>query len=278
MRIAIASGKGGTGKTTIATNLSLLSGDSLLVDCDVEEPNCHLFLEAGMETDKVLGIPKPVIDPEDCTRCGECSGFCRYNALFTGKEGVLFFENLCHGCGGCRLVCPVGAISEEEMRIGEIRSGSGNGYRLLDGVLDISIPSGVPIIRELKGMMGKDYIAFIDCPPGTSCSAVESIRDSDVCILVTEPTPFGLHDLKAAVEVVRSLEVPFGVVINREGIGNDEVMRWLEAESIPLLGTIPNDMGIARVYSRGKIVVRELPEYRHLFERILERVSRLVAT
>jgi len=274
MRITVASGKGGTGKTTVAVNLALVIEGAILIDCDVEGPNSHIFFEGQMKKLKDVTIPAPDFDLEKCIHCGKCSDFCRYNAISVVGDKLLFFKELCHGCGGCRIVCPEGAISETEHRIGVIRHNEERS--LYDGLLNIGEPFGVPIIRELKGLANEDGTTIFDSPPGTACPAVEAIRDADVCILVTEPTPFGLHDLKLTVDVVRGLGVPFGVVVNRDGIGDDRIEKYCEAEGITLLARIPNDMEIAKAYSEGVPVVNALPAYRGLFEGLYMKARRMV--
>jgi len=274
MRIAIASGKGGTGKTTIAVNLAMVIPGSVLIDCDVEGPNAHLFYGSSMEKVKDVTIPVPEIDVGRCTGCGKCSEFCRYNALMVARGKVLLFKELCHGCGGCVIVCPHGAISEKERRIGIVQRDPGK--TLFNGILDIGEPFGVPIIRELKRMADPEGVTIFDSPPGTGCPAVEAMRDTDLCILVTAPTPFGLHDLKLSVEVVRDIGIPFCVVVNRDGIGDDRVEEYCRVEGIRLLGKIPNDMRIARAYSDGIPLLDALPEYRTSFETMYEALKEMV--
>lgn len=274
MKIAVASGKGGTGKTTVATNLALSIEGSVLIDCDVEGPNSHIFFKDEMMKVKDVTIPAPVFDMDSCTRCGKCADFCQYNAISVIAEKLMFMEELCHGCGGCSIICPVNAISEKKHHIGIIRRNETGS--LFDGLLDISEPFGVPIIRELKDIGKEDGVTIFDSPPGTACPAVETMRDSDFCILVTEPTPFGLNDLKLTVDVIKELRVFFGVVVNRDGIGDDRVERYCEEEGIPLLSRIPNDMEIARSYSKGIPMVEDIPEYRDLFTDLYEKIGEMV--
>ncbi|MBN1389835.1 MAG: ATP-binding protein [Candidatus Thermoplasmatota archaeon] len=274
MKITVASGKGGTGKTTIATNLALSIDGARLIDCDVEGPNSHLFFPGPMEKLKDVSIPAPDFDLEKCTYCGKCSDFCQYNAISVIGEKLLFFEELCHGCGGCKIICPFDAISERGHHIGIIENN--NDRSLFHGRLDIGEPFGVPIIRELKGLAKNEGVTIFDSPPGTACPAVEAMRDSDFCILVTEPTPFGLYDLKLTVDVVRGIGVPFGVVVNRDGIGDDRVERYCIEEEIPLLAKIPNDMEIAKAYSRGVPIVEALPSYRDLFRAMYDRIRGMI--
>jgi len=274
VKIAVASGKGGTGKTTVAVNLALSIEDSVLIDCDVEGPNSHIFFPGPMRKLKDVFIPAPEFNLDKCTYCGKCADFCQYNAISVIGKKLLFFEELCHGCGGCKIICPVDAISEREHHIGMIRH---NDDRTLhDGLLDISEPFGVPIIKELKELAMDKGVTIFDSPPGTACPAVETMRDVDYCILVTEPTPFGLHDLNLTVDVAREIGVPFGVVINRDGIGDDSVEKYCVKEGIPLLAKIPNDIEIAKAYSRGTPVVKARPEYSNIFMDIIDMIGGMI--
>ncbi|MBC2764310.1 MAG: 4Fe-4S binding protein, partial [ANME-2 cluster archaeon] len=259
MIISVASGKGGTGKTTIATNLGLSIDNVALLDCDVEEPDSHLFLDIDLEKVEDVYLSVPVIDEEKCDFCGKCSKFCQYNAIGVLPSKVLLFPQLCHGCGGCALVCPKGAISEEKRIIGIIEGGTSSGIEFYHGVLNIGEPMATPVIKTLKKRISKGKNAILDSSPGASCPAVETIRGSDFCLLVTEPTPFGLYDLKLAVEVVKHLNIPFGVVINRDGIGDDRVEKFCMERNIPILMKIPQSEDIARLYSNGKPFVLEMP-------------------
>lgn len=276
MKIAVASGKGGTGKTTVATNLALSVKGSTLIDCDVEGPNCHLFLGMEMENVKDVSIPAPEFDLDKCTLCGKCSGLCQYNAISIVGTKLLFFEQLCHGCGGCSIICPVEAVTEKDHHIGIIEKGEKDGLVLYHGMLDISEPFGVPIIRELKVLSPEGGVTVLDSPPGTACPAVETMRDSDFCILVTEPTPFGLHDLRLTVEIIREIGTPFGVVVNRDGIGDNRVEQYCKQENIPLLAKIPDDMEIARAYSRGIPMIEAIPGYRSIFGDLYEKIRGMV--
>ncbi|MFO8052012.1 MAG: ATP-binding protein [Thermoplasmatota archaeon] len=268
MKISVASGKGGTGKTTIAVNLALSIENAMLIDCDVEGPNSHLFIKGGMKKLKDVSIPAPRFDTEKCTLCGKCADLCQYNAISIVGEKLLFFEELCHGCGGCRIICPVNAVTEVDHHIGIIEKGEDNNLPLYHGKLDISEPFGVPIIRELQGLAEEDRTIIFDSPPGTACPAVETMRAADVCILVTEPTPFGLHDLQLTMDVMKEIGTPYGVVINRDGIGDDRVEEFCRKEGIPVLMKIENDMDIARAYSKGIPIVEAKREYRELFREL----------
>ncbi|MCK4266881.1 MAG: ATP-binding protein [Thermoplasmata archaeon] len=277
MKITVASGKGGTGKTTIAVNLALSIDNAMLIDCDVEGPNSHIFFKEPMVKLKDVSIPAPKFDLDTCTLCGKCADFCQYNAISIIGEKLLFFEELCHGCGGCRIICPVDAITEVDHHIGIIEKGGSKDLTLYHGLLNIGEPFGVPIIRELKGFADESKTTIFDSPPGTACPAVEAMRDTDFCILVTEPTPFGLHDLTLTVDVIREIGTPFGVLVNRDGIGDDRVERYCTDENIPLLSKIPNDLHIARLYSRGVPIVEGLPEYKATFAGIFDKIKEMVS-
>ncbi len=273
MKIAIASGKGGTGKTTVAVNLALSLEDCVLVDCDVEEPNTNIFLNLELGLVEELNLPVPKIDKEKCTLCGKCSEFCQYNALVTLPKEVLLFPELCHGCGGCSLVCDDGAISEEKRPIGVINRGAGKGIMYFQGLLNIGEPMATPLIAALKDKIEDDKLVIFDSPPGCACSFIETVRDCDHCLLVTEPTPFGLYDLKLAVAVVRELKIPCSVIINKDGVGDDRVERYCEEESIPIVMRIPYDTEIAKLYSQGKPFVLKKKEWRDKFREMLEVIQ-----
>ncbi len=278
MRIVIASGKGGTGKTTVATNLALSLDNVQLLDCDVEEPNAGLFLEVEPEHIEEVYIKIPVIDEDKCTYCGDCAQFCQYNALAIIKDKALIFTELCHGCGGCTLVCPENAITEENRSIGKIEGIKlTSGTELLQGLLNVGEPLSTPVIKALKQHIDPEKTVILDSPPGTACPVIESLEGADYCILVTEPTPFGLHDLKLAVDVVRTMGIPFGVVINRDGVGDDGVKMFCSDEDIPVILTIPQDQKIARLYSVGIPFVKEMPEWKARFVKLFEYISKEVA-
>ncbi len=276
MKITVASGKGGTGKTTIAVNLAMSIDNAMLIDCDVEGPNSHIFFKEPMEKIKDVSIPAPIFNLDTCTLCGKCADFCQYNAISIIGEKLLFFEELCHGCGGCKIICPVDAITERDHHIGILEKGGNEKLIMYHGLLNIGEPFGVPIIRELKDFADDSKITIIDSPPGTACPAVEAMRDSDYCILVTEPTPFGLHDLTLSVDIIREIGTPFGVVVNRDGIGDDRVEKYCKDENIPLLAKIPNDINIAKLYSKGIPIVEGLPEYKVLFAGIYDKIKEMV--
>jgi MinD superfamily P-loop ATPase len=278
MILAVASGKGGTGKTTVAVNLAKALGFKVqLLDCDVEEPNDHLFLKGTARGEETVTIPVPQVDEFLCDGCGECGRFCEYHAIVSFGATALVFPEMCHGCGGCAKVCPKKAIRETGHRIGVVETIESWNVTLIKGRLDVGVAMSPPLIRAVKARLQNGVPAILDAPPGTSCPVITTIRGADVVALITEPTPFGLHDLKLAVDVVRELRIPFGVVINRVGIGDDRVHGFCKQEGISILLEIPDDRRIAEVYSRGEIIVEAMPEYRVRFKRlwaaVLERKS-----
>ena len=277
MVISIASGKGGTGKTLVATSLALSltgKGKVQLVDCDVEEPDAHVFLKPALFQREGVFIPIPRVDEGKCTHCGKCSEVCVYNAIAVLKEKVLVFPELCHGCGACAYLCPENAISEEGREIGVVEIGRSGDVGFIHGRLSIGEPMAMPVIRKVKEYIDLQGVVIIDVSPGTSCPVVEAVKGSDFCLLVTEPTPFGLNDLVLAVETVRKLDIPCGVVINRAGIGDGKVEEYCLRESIPVLLTIPLDTEIASLYSKGIPLVEGIPEWRGgflgLFGKVME--------
>lgn len=274
--VAVASGKGGTGKTTVAVNLALSIGSARLLDCDVEEPNAHTLLHpADIESVPVLS-PTPVIDSEKCTLCGKCAEFCEFNALFVGKTDVLVYEELCHSCGGCTLVCPEKAITEVGRQVGEVHSADVGKIRLVYGALKVGEPIATTLIKAVKNEIDPKVINILDAPPGTACPVIEVMRDSDYLILVTEPTPFGLHDLAMTVDVVQKLEIPYGLIVNRAGIGDDKVREYCAEQNIPILLEIPFDRKIAELYSRGVPFVLEMPEWSKKFRAVFEEIKEAI--
>lgn len=263
-RIAIASGKGGTGKTTLATGLATVLAESgvptAYVDCDVEEPNGRLFLRPRIEAVRGVSVPVPEVDPSRCTRCGACERACRFSAISVLSTTVLTFPTLCHGCGACALACRRGAIREVPRVIGAVASGAAGSLRFVEGRIEIGEAIAPPVIRATLDAVPVGCTAVIDAPPGTSCPVIESVKDADVVLLVTEPTPFGVNDLGLAVEMVRELGVPHAVAVNRAMRGDDPAAAFCARERIPVLLTIPNELKIARAYSRGELAVRASPE------------------
>ena len=278
MKIAIASGKGGTGKTTIATNLACsiaqMGRAVQYLDCDVEEPNGHIFLKPDIEKTHSVTVDVPLVDTEKCIGCGKCSEICQYSAIVHLKDNnVLTFEQLCHSCGGCFLVCPSDAIKLKLLDIGDIEFGKASRIDFVHGKLRIGYVRTVSLIKEVKSHIKQDSLAIIDVPPGTSCPVVEAVKGTDFVLLVTEPTPFGLNDLKLAVGLVREMKLPFAVAINRYGIGDEEVEKYCETENIEIALKLPDDRRIAQAYSIGKMVVDVLPDYRKDFTGLYENVS-----
>jgi len=269
MILSIASGKGGTGKTTVATNLALSLDSVQLLDCDVEEPNSHVFLDIDLKDLADVSVTIPQIDKEKCSFCGKCSDFCAYNALAVVPQDVLVFDELCHSCNGCALVCPEDAIFWKSRVIGTLQQGFySDSLEFIQGQLNVGEMQAVPVIKALKKHTSGDKNVIIDSPPGTSCPVIETVQGSDYCILVTEPTPFGLHDLKLAVEVLNHLELPFGVIINRDGFGDNNVEEYCTLNDIPILLKIPHDERIAHLYSQGKAFVLEMPEWKDIFSNL----------
>ena len=277
MRLCIASGKGGTGKTTVATNLAQVAGrlgrSVAYVDCDVEDPNGHLYVRPEIERIEPVTRPIPLIDRELCSGCGDCVELCQYNALAYLADQVLLFADLCHSCGGCRLVCPTGAISESRTEIGQLERGAAEEIAFLNGRLKIGEAKSPPLIRAVREAAPRAELVIVDAPPGTSCPVVESLRGADLVLLVTEPTPFGLHDLKLAVDVVRQLERPFALVVNRSAPSETPTLDYCREEGIDVLGKIPDDRAIAEAYSRGELACEVSGEYRVLFENLLAEVG-----
>jgi MinD superfamily P-loop ATPase len=281
MRIAIASGKGGTGKTTIATNLAVsLSRAGRRVqylDCDVEEPNGHVFLKPRIDRVEQVTIGVPQVEESKCTGCGRCGKICQYSAIICIQNQVLTFEQLCHSCGGCLAVCPESALAEKPRRIGIAEYGTADGVAFGHGRLDIGAIQTPALIRRVKRSIQEDTIVFLDAPPGTSCPVIEAIRGTDFVLLVTEPTPFGLNDLELAVGMVRALGLPFAVGINRCDMGDAGVVQYCRREGIDIALEIPNDRKIAEAYSRGRMMVDILPGYAGRFCQLYEHVSERMA-
>jgi len=279
MIISVASGKGGTGKTLVATSLalSLKERDNVqLLDCDVEEPNDHVFMKPAFTRSEAVSIPVPKVDEEKCTYCGKCAEVCAYNAIAVMKQKVLIFPELCHGCGACSYLCPEKAISEEEKEIGVVESGYSGGVGFVHGTLNIGEAMAPPIIRQVKEHASHEGTVIIDVSPGTSCPVVEAVKDSDFCLLVTEPTPFGLNDLVLAVETVRQLNIPCGIVLNRAGVGDGKTEEYCQKENIPVLLTIPLNTEIAGFYSRGIPLVEGMPQWKVSFLELSDKIREIV--
>ena len=270
LKIVVASGKGGTGKTLVAVNLALSVNADQLLDCDVEEPNDHIFINPVETKNEKVQIHVPEIDENKCTYCRKCAEFCQFNALFIAGETAMVFKELCHSCGGCKLICPEDAITEKPRAIGEITVGKSEGIELVYGKLNIGEALAVPIISAVKEHINKEGLVVLDSPPGTACPVVESVDGSDYCIMVTEPTPFGLHDLEVAAEVVMQLGIPLGVVVNFAGIGDRGVYDFCEKKNIPVIMEIPYDRRIAELYSNGIPFTIEMSEWKPRFQELLK--------
>ena len=277
MIISIASGKGGTGKTTVATNLAVsLKSDVQILDCDVEEPNSHLFIQPVIEKVKTITTPVPEVDMGKCSLCGKCGEICQFKAIVVIGDTVLVFHELCHSCGGCVLVCPEKAITETGRELGVIEQGHRNGLEFVHGRLRVGEAMSPPLIKKVREYTRPGILTIIDAPPGTSCPVIACMTGADFVLLVTEPTPFGLHDLKLAVGAVNILGIPCGLVINRSDIGNDQVKIYAKQENIPVLMEIPFDRRIAEAYSRGKMIVEVMPEWKEKFAKLYRQIKEIV--
>jgi MinD superfamily P-loop ATPase len=277
LRITIASGKGGTGKTTIATNLAVALADVghgvTYLDCDVEEPNGHLFLKPTLNRRSEVAIRVPEIDETTCNLCGLCATVCHYSAIVALPKKVLTFPKLCHGCGACSFVCPQGSIYEVARVTGFVEEGRSGDVAFFQGTLNVGDAMSPPIIRAVLAESRPNRIQIVDAPPGTSCPVIAAVRTADVVLLVTEPTPFGLNDLKLAVEMVRELGLPFGVAINRAGTGDDAVLNYCANEGIPIFLELANDLRIARAYSCGRLATSVLPELKSSFVELFRKLD-----
>jgi MinD superfamily P-loop ATPase len=276
MRIVVASGKGGTGKTTVAVSLALSLPRTQFVDADAEEPNAHLFLNPTIERSIPVYMIVPEIDLSACNFCGTCAQFCQFNAMAVVKESVLVFPELCHGCGGCVYACPQKAIQAKQRQIGEVEVGTARSMRFIQGRLKPAEPSAVRIVREEIAQLSSDTCAVLDAAPGTACAVQDTIAESDFCLLVTEPTPFGLHDVKMTMDLADEVDVPAGVIINRSGGGDVMIEDECRARSIPVLLKIPFDRRIAAGYSRGEPLVDAFPEWRDRFQQVYADIERRI--
>jgi len=280
MQIAVASGKGGTGKTTIATNLACsiarMGQTVQYLDCDVEEPNGHIFLKPDIEETQNVTIGVPEVDTELCDGCGKCGQLCQYSAIICLKDTVMTFEQLCHSCGGCMAVCPQAAIKEKQRKIGIAEFGRANGVLYGAGKLDIGTIQSPALIKHVRRKAVNNCTVVIDVPPGTSCPVMEAIKRVDFVLLVTEPTPFGLNDLELAVEMVRVLKLPFAVAINRCDIGDDRVVRYCQLQDVEILLEMPNDRLVAEAYSHGIKIIDALPGYEEKFAKLYRKINAIV--
>jgi len=278
MKIAIASGKGGTGKTFLATNLfyTLLETNEqvTLLDCDVEEPNSKIFVNPETERTEAVNVEVPLIYQSKCTGCRECSNNCQFNALITVKSKTYVYDEMCHSCGLCMRICPENAISKNKKKIGTIEIGSVGTGVFVEGKTDIGTESGSPIIEKVKSFANTKGIVILDSPPGTSCQVVETVKDCDFVVLVTEPTPFGLNDLKLAVTLLKNLKIPFAVAVNRI-IDNAEIIEnYCKENGIDIIFKMELDREVAKSYSSGKIVVKEIPAYRQKFVSLMSEIKK----
>ena len=281
MKIAIASGKGGTGKTTVSTNLALFlnqyADEVVYFDCDVEEPNGHLFLNPVIKGKVVSSIRVPSVDESKCNACGECVQFCEYKALVRLGKQVMVFPELCHGCGGCTRICRNHAITEQARQIGFVESGESGKIGFVHGRLNVGEAMSPPLIRDVLRLTHDNDICVIDAPPGTSCPVIASIRTADFVVLVTEPTPFGLNDLQLALDMVKELGIPHGVVINRAEEGNSDVEVFCKEHHTDILTRIQDDRRIAESYSKGEMILTAVPDVQRSFEELWLAIRKEVA-
>jgi MinD superfamily P-loop ATPase len=282
MKLAVASGKGGTGKTTVATNLAVTlarHGQTVAyVDCDVEAPNGHLFLKPDLARENPVGRLVPRVDQERCLHCGDCARICRFNAILCLADRTLVYDELCHSCGGCALVCPAGAITEESHPMGEVKTGAAGKVQFVSGTLNVGEAASTPVIRAAKQAAPPADWTILDAPPGTACPLIETVRDCDYVLLVTEPTPFGLHDLRLALEVAKVLKLRCGVVVNRAQPRMTETRELCESARVPILEEIPDAVDIAKAYSQGQLAVEVVPGLQRTFEQLRRRLLAAVRT
>jgi MinD superfamily P-loop ATPase len=277
MRISVASGKGGTGKTMVATNLALsLGSDVQLLDCDVEEPNAHLFIKPVFDETVTIYTPVPEVDENRCTYCGKCNEICQFKAISVVNKTILVFAELCHSCGGCMKVCPEAAITEKGRELGIIQKGHRNGMEFIHGKLRVGEAMSPPLIQKVRSYQNPEKITILDAPPGTSCPVIAVIKNTDFVLLVTEPTPFGLYDLQLAIGAVETLNIPCGLIINRCDLGDDKVKRYAGSKNLPILMEIPFDRRIAEAYSRGEPLVETMPDWKDEFLKLYRGINSII--
>lgn len=280
LTIAVASGKGGTGKTTFSTNLALaLSRNNKkteYIDCDVEEPNGFIFLNPEIKNATAISIDVPQPNLDKCTGCGICGKFCKFSAIVSLNKNVLVFEELCHSCNGCITLCPANALEPKSIEVGLVEQGTKEDLTCAQGILKISSARTPTLISSVRKLANNNAVTILDAPPGTACAAVASLKDVDFVLLVTEPTPFGLNDLKLAVDMTRKLGIPFAVAINRCDIGNDETLKYCDSENIPVIMEIKESKQIAHAYSQGKMIIDVLPEYQDEFSSLYDKIITLI--
>jgi MinD superfamily P-loop ATPase len=273
MRIAVLSGKGGTGKTLVSVNLAAAAQRAVYIDCDVEEPNGHLFFKPEGVREEAVCIRIPRVQGDLCDGCRQCVDFCNFNALAYIRDQLMVFEEVCHSCGGCVLLCPQKALAEREKRIGAVREGQSGGVEVCTGILNIGEASGVPVIKKLlDGRERDDALTVIDCPPGSACAVMECVQDADYCVLIAEPTVFGVHNLHMVCELARLFQKPFGVVLNQCTAGENPAEEFCLENGIPILGRLAFDRTLGKLNSNAKIAVRESEAYRTLFRELLDTV------